>query len=122
MGRKGQFKKGQSGNPSGRPKLTAEQRALRNMTRETIGELTRMLLSDDLAGIKAMAETPRCPAIKLILAKAVFNAVKKGDLHALNLILDRAIGKVAEHVDVGGTGKIEVAIVNYAKKKNASKA
>lgn len=68
-----QFKKGQSGNPKGRPKKPLP----------ILEELLAAVLSDEQAGISA-AEA----MLMALRAKAV-----KGDIKAIELLLDRAYGK-----------------------------
>jgi hypothetical protein len=76
------FKKGQSGNPNGRPKKLPELR-----------ELLANVLGDEKDG-KTAAEA----ILMALRAKAA-----KGDVRAAELLLDRAYGKPKQDVDLSGS-------------------
>lgn len=76
---KGKWKKGQSGNPAGRPKKLPELR-----------ELLANVLGDEKDG-KTAAEA----ILMALRAKAT-----KGDVRAAELLLDRAYGKAKQDIDI----------------------
>jgi hypothetical protein len=76
------WKKGQSGNPAGRPKKLPELR-----------ELLANVLGDEKDG-KTAAEA----ILMALRAKAA-----KGDVRAAELLLDRAYGKPKQDVDLSGS-------------------
>jgi len=71
------FKKGQSGNPNGRPKLP------------DISEALAKILADEKDGRTALEQT-----LLALRAKAV-----RGDIRAAEALLDRAFGKPKQSVD-----------------------
>lgn len=71
------FKKGQSGNPNGRPKLP------------DISEALAKILADEKDGRTALEQT-----LIALRAKAV-----RGDIRAAEALLDRAFGKPKQSVD-----------------------
>jgi hypothetical protein len=77
------FKKGQSGNPKGRPKLP------------DIREALAKVLADEKDGITALEAT-----LAALRAKAV-----RGDVRAAEVLLDRAFGKAAQTMDVTSAGE-----------------
>ena len=79
---KGKWKKGQSGNPAGRPKKLPELR-----------ELLANVLGDEKDG-KTAAEA----ILMALRAKAA-----KGDVRAAELLLDRAYGKAKLDIDLEGS-------------------
>lgn len=76
------FKKGQSGNPNGRPKKIPELR-----------ELLANVLGDEKDG-KSAAEA---------ILMALRNKAIKGDVRAAELLLDRAYGKAKQDFDISGS-------------------
>jgi alkylation response protein AidB-like acyl-CoA dehydrogenase len=72
------FKKGQSGNPKGRPKLP------------DIREALAKVLAEEKDGITALEAT-----LRALRAKAT-----KGDVRAAEALLDRAFGKAVQRTDV----------------------
>lgn len=75
------WKKGQTGNPAGRPKKIPELR-----------ELLANVLGDEKDG-KTAAEA----ILMALRAKAT-----KGDVRAMELLLDRAYGKAAMNIEIEG--------------------
>jgi hypothetical protein len=76
------FKKGQSGNPNGRPKKIPELR-----------ELLANVLGDEKDG-KTAAEA---------ILMALRNKAIKGDVRAAELLLDRAYGKAKQDFEISGS-------------------
>jgi len=78
------FKKGQSGNPNGRPKKLPE-----------LDKLLADVLGEEKDGVTA-AEV----ILKALRAKAA-----KGDIRAAEVLLDRAFGKAKQQVDLTSKGE-----------------
>jgi hypothetical protein len=72
------FKKGQTGNPKGRPKLP------------DIREVLAKVLAEEKDGVTALEAT-----LRALRAKAT-----KGDVRAAEALLDRAFGKAVQRTDV----------------------
>lgn len=81
---KGQFKKGKTGNPNGRPKKLPE-----------LDKLLADVLGEEKDGITA-AEA----ILKALRAKAT-----KGDIRAAEVLLDRGYGKAKQSMDITSDGK-----------------
>jgi len=82
------WKKGQTGNPKGRPKLP------------DIREALAKVLADEKDGMTALEAT-----LAALRAKAV-----RGDVRAAEVLLDRAFGKAGQTLDVTSGGEpIKVA-------------
>jgi hypothetical protein len=77
------WKKGQTGNPKGRPKLP------------DIREALAKVLADEKDGVTALEAT-----LRALRAKAI-----RGDVRAAEALLDRAFGKAAQTVDVTSGGE-----------------
>lgn len=76
---KGQFKKGESGNPNGRPKK--------------LPELDKLLA--DVLGEEKDGTTAAEAILKALRAKAT-----KGDIRAAEVLLERAYGKAKQNIDI----------------------
>jgi hypothetical protein len=85
-----QFKKGESGNPNGRPKKLPQ-----------LNELLADILGEDKDGITA-AEA----ILKALRAKAA-----KGDIRAAEVLLDRAYGKPKQTTELTGSNGDPVQII-----------
>jgi hypothetical protein len=75
------FKKGQSGNPKGRPKKLPE---LDKLLADVLGEV------GEVSGITAAEQI-----LRALRAKAA-----KGDIRAAEVLLDRGYGKAKQHTDI----------------------
>jgi len=94
---KGKWKKGQSGNPAGRPKKLPELR-----------ELLANVLGDEKDG-KTAAEA----ILMALRAKAT-----KGDVRAAELLLDRAYGKPKQDIDIEANIATVIMPVPVGKRSN----
>jgi len=83
LGKKTQWKKGQSGNPNGQPRKLPSLNAV----------LTRVF------GVTAEDEISK---VELILEAMYKQAIKKGNVQAANLILDRMHGRPKQSVEISG--------------------
>jgi hypothetical protein len=87
------FKKGQSGNPKGRPRLP------------DLSEAVAKVLADEKDGKSALEAV-----FMALRAKAV-----KGDVRAIQELLDRAYGRSKMHTDITSNGNtIAVAPIKWA--------
>lgn len=84
------FKKGQSGNPNGRPKK--------------IPELDKLLA--DVLGEEKDGKTAAEAILMALRAKAA-----KGDVRAAEVMLNRAYGKPKEYVDQTNRGDVTVKVI-----------
>lgn len=99
------FKKGQSGNPNGRPKMPKELREAKRMRKtEFIGLLVKYL-GHTLEELGAAKKDKKTPAIDRIVIAIVLNAIKHGDYKRLDFLMDRIIGKVQAKVDMTTAGE-----------------
>jgi hypothetical protein len=98
------FVKGQSGNPNGRPRVLPE-------LREVLGEI----LSEEKTNERGRKFT----ALEVVL-RALHSKAAKGDVRAIQEILDRYYGKVKSTLDVTTNNEgfnIQTIIVNNKEQK-----
>ncbi len=86
---------GQSGNPSGRPRLPDELRAIRALTSLEVCKLVSKYARMSFSELEALLESKSIPVIELTIASIFAKAFESGDFTRLSFLLDRAIGKVA---------------------------
>ena len=80
-GKGNRWKKGESGNPKGRPKLPS----MKNIMESVLG---------DIKDGKSAAEA---------IMMAMRNKAIRGDVRAAEFIIDRAYGKAKENIELSGT-------------------
>ena len=93
------FKPGQSGNPSGRPKLPEDLKKARRLNQIEVGRLMNRFSDMSIGELRKLMENPSVSTLDLMIGKIVIEAIKHGDQSRLNFILDRMIGKVTEKVE-----------------------
>ncbi len=107
------FAKGAVSNPRGGAALSPMTRAIRKVTIDHIEEVADIILDNNLEKLKALANDPTTTVLKVWLAKAAAEGIRKGDLHSLEAILNRVLGRPREFHEITGAagGPIETEIV-----------
>lgn len=115
------FAKGQVSNPLGGAALSPQVRAIRKITLDHIEEVADLILDGNLQKLKDLAGNPDTSVLKVWLAKAAAEGIRKGDLHSLESILNRVLGKPKERHEVTGReGEdigFRITIHDYGSKK-----
>ena len=93
------FKKGQSGNPSGRPKLPDDVVEGKKLNQIEVARVFNRFVNYSKAELEAVMKDPNTKALELLIGKIMAEAISKGDHMRMNFILDRMIGKVKDVVE-----------------------
>lgn len=99
------FKKGESGNPNGRPKLPRELRHCMNMNKIKFAELLVKYLDYSLEDLKKVKSEKETPSLDRIVISIILNAIKKGDEKRLDFLMNRIIGKSESKIDITTGGE-----------------
>ena len=94
------FAKGQSGNKNGRPKLAPELLEVKKMSPAYITAIINKYSHCNRAEIKTAIERAGTPMIECVIASIMVKAMSSGDYSRLDFLLNRAIGKVTDQVEV----------------------
>lgn len=97
------FKKGQSGNPGGKIPDSPELKRLKNLTREELANIGNLVIAGDLKAIKKIKDNPNSPALRAMIASVALRVIGKGDMHSLDILLNRLVGKVKDELEVSGS-------------------
>lgn len=114
-----QFKKGQSGNPKGRPKgsvnripnvlkecIGAKKAALvENLSKSEVDTIESIVLSMNLKDLTALSKSDIAPAYLITLVRAAIIDMKNGKTRVMDLLRDRQYGAVKKEVDVTTNGQ-----------------
>lgn len=90
------FKKGQSGNPGGKPKLAPELRAIKNYHADEIKKIICKYFQMPWAQVLEAVQDTTLPTIELVFASTLNKAILEGDSSRVVHLLDRVVGKVKE--------------------------
>lgn len=103
------WKPGEVPNPTGinqDPRL----KKIKKLTTEEVVEVGSFILSNNIVALQKIADDAitnpdsEHSALKVWIARVVVAGAKKGDAKALESVLDRLIGKVAQKMDLSGLG------------------
>ena len=86
------WKPGQSGNPSGKPKGL--------LTRQQVETTFKRFHDKTLEELEAVVNDKKSTILERMLCSVMIKAIEEGDINRFGFLLDRAIGKVPNVVDV----------------------
>ena len=94
------FKKGQSGNPNGRPRkyttLLREQGYKLSEINDTIQVMMQMTIDE----LKDVWDNKNATVLEKTIAAAIRKSIEKGSLYSIETLLTRVYGKPKENADV----------------------
>jgi hypothetical protein len=96
------FKPGQSGNPLGAGAHNQELKKLRKLTQQDVADVGTFIVEGDVTALRKLAADKKENALKAVMASVWLRAYDKGDMNAMNAILDRIVGKVKEVKELQG--------------------
>ena len=111
------FKKGHSAPGPGRPSVSKELKATRQLNSSELVRILNELVHADKETLIAKTKDPKTTVFELIICSILKNAYDKGDQQRINFILDRLVGKVKEQVEHSSDG-FKVILEDYLSKKN----
>lgn len=106
------YKKGETGNPNGRPPDPPELKELKRMNKGELELLFHRILNAPPSDLSTFNGT----ILEKWVASIIFHGIKTGDYARLNPFLERLFGKVKDEItgDIG----FKVIIEDYSKKND----
>ena len=98
--KKGQFKKGVSGNPGGQPKIPDDIKEARSLNQYELERIINRYLHMTKGELVAAIKNDATPMMEVTVASIVLKAASGGDHLRLDFILNRLIGKVKDKVQI----------------------
>lgn len=94
-----QFKKGQSGNPNGRPRKLVTLLKDIGYTKPDIETTIQNMMSMTIDELKGVWEDKNATVLEKTIAGAIRKSIEKGSLYSIETLLTRVYGKPKEQIE-----------------------
>ncbi|WP_292901887.1 DUF5681 domain-containing protein [Nonlabens sp.] len=101
------FKKGQSGNPKGRPRKYVSLLKEQGYRLYEINDTIQAMMAMDINELKDIYTNPKATILEKTIANAMRKSLEKGSLYSIDTLLTRVYGKPKESIDVVSDNKNE---------------
>jgi FAD synthase len=98
------WKKGESGNPKGRPQKPVLQLKRAGYKLAEINDTIQTLMTLTLEELRVVWDNPASTLLERTIASAIRKSIEKGNLDAMETLLNRVYGKPKEVLDVTTKG------------------
>lgn len=105
-----QFKPGQSGNPQGARLHDPELRAVRNLTKKELADIGNLIIKGDHKALRKLAKSESATVLQRMLASVAVRIIDKGDMGALDILMNRLVGKVKDEVALTNLPQVNVTL------------
>ena len=93
------FKKGQSGNPNGRPRKYVSLLKEQGYKRSEINDTIQAMMAMDMVELKEVYDNPKATILEKTIANAMRKSLEKGTLYSLETLLSRVFGQPKQEVE-----------------------
>jgi hypothetical protein len=94
-----EFKKGQSGNPNGRPRKYVSLLKEQGYKRSEINDTIQAMMAMDMVELKEVYDNPKATILEKTIANAMRKSLEKGTLYSLETLLSRVFGQPKQEVE-----------------------
>ena len=93
------YKKGQSGNPKGRPKKWVSTLTDSGYKMSEVRDCILAMMAMNMEELKDAFDNPNATALEKTVAGAIRRSISRGSLYSMETLMDRVFGKPKETVD-----------------------
>ena len=93
------FKKGQSGNPNGRPKKFVTLLKEMGYKRSEINDTIQAMLAMDMEELKDVWDDKNATILEKTIASAMKKSIEKGSLYSMETLLSRVFGMPKQEIE-----------------------
>ncbi len=105
------WKKGESGNPDGRPKIPDDIKIARKLTAVEFERICGVLFSMSKRQLKDLIEDDNTPVLTALIATILEKGITESSRNELNYFIERFLGKVPEQANF--TGSLNGGLVDF---------
>jgi len=114
----GQFKKGQSGNPKGRPRKWVSTLTDQGYKVSEVHDCILAMMAMTLDELQDAFEEDNATVLEKTVANAIRRSIKKGSLYSIETLLDRVFGKPKETLNQNMSGRIEQITIEVKRNRD----
>lgn len=103
------WKKGQSGNPGGKPPIPQDVKDAKKLTDTEFHRVCSKLLFNTVSNLKKVVENDQTQVLEALVARILHRGITQASKDELNYFVERFLGKVAESHNF--TGNINTGLV-----------
>lgn len=111
------WKKGQTGNPNGRPKLPEDIKAARKLTQTEFERICYDLMKMSTKGLSELVQDNKTPVLTALIARILEKGIHDSSKAELNYFVERFLGKVPEQANF--TGNVNGSLADFIAARNA---
>jgi hypothetical protein len=94
-----QFKKGQSGNPNGRPRKFVTTLKEIGYKRSEINDTIQAMMAMDKDELTDVFKNPKATILEITIAAAMKKSIEKGTLYSMETLLSRVFGMPKQEIE-----------------------
>lgn len=113
------WKKGQSGNPKGRPPIPEDVRAARKLTQVEFERICANLFNTSTKRLGEICRDPQTPVLTALIARILEKGIAESSRVELNYFIERFLGKVAENHNI--TSNVNGQLADFIATRNGGK-
>lgn len=104
------FKKGQSGNPNGRPRKYVSTLREQGYKLAEINDCIQVMMAMTVDELREAFENKNATVLEKTIAAAIKKSIEKGSLYSIETLLSRVYGKPKESMDMEMSGEVVVTL------------
>lgn len=101
------FKKGQSGNPKGRPRKWVSTLSDQGYKISEVQDCIISMMAMTLDELQEAYKNKNATVLELTVANAIRRSIQRGSLYSMETLMDRVFGKPKETINQNMSGRIE---------------
>jgi tRNA A37 N6-isopentenylltransferase MiaA len=105
------FKKGQSGNPNGRPRKYVSLLKEQGYKLSEINDTIQAMMAMEIDELKSVWENPHATILEKTIANAMRKSLEKGSLYSIETLLSRVYGNPKQMTELTGANSEPVQII-----------